>query len=268
MRRSSGRSPAGRSATIRLVGAGRAGVVGEALPAVGLEERRVRHRDQRHATRARVAARQSRHAFVRIPAASARSAARRITGPSASGSEKGKPISTRSAPPCLGGGGQLGRLHARPSGRSRAPAHAAMPAASWSAPRGRRGQPPDSQRQRLGPLRITLPRCVSLTRACRMCACSRGSLRQVAERLVEVLVAAAGEADDDHVAVQLGGAGERMRWLERRDDPLRLGQPPEGGERLLVGARPGTRRGRCRGDTRARARRRGSRARRRSSARR
>ena len=50
--------------------------------------------------RARVAARQSRHAFVRIPATRARSAARRITGPSASGSEKGKPISTRSAPPC------------------------------------------------------------------------------------------------------------------------------------------------------------------------
>ena len=50
-------------------------------------------------TRARTAARHSRQGFVRIPAASARSAARRITGPSASGSENGNPISTRSAPP-------------------------------------------------------------------------------------------------------------------------------------------------------------------------
>ena len=37
-------------------------------------------------------------ARVRIPRASARSAASRITGPSASGSENGKPISTMSAP--------------------------------------------------------------------------------------------------------------------------------------------------------------------------
>ena len=46
-----------------------------------------------------IARRYSRQACVRIPAASARSAARRITGPSASGSENGKPISIRSAPP-------------------------------------------------------------------------------------------------------------------------------------------------------------------------
>ena len=36
---------------------------------------------------------------MRMPSASARSAARRITGPSASGSENGKPTSTMSAPP-------------------------------------------------------------------------------------------------------------------------------------------------------------------------
>ena len=41
----------------------------------------------------------SRHSRVRIPRASARSAARRMTGPSASGSENGKPSSTMSAPP-------------------------------------------------------------------------------------------------------------------------------------------------------------------------
>ena len=43
--------------------------------------------------------RQARPASVRIPAASARAAAARITGPSARGSENGKPSSTMSAPP-------------------------------------------------------------------------------------------------------------------------------------------------------------------------
>ena len=38
------------------------------------------------------------HCAVRIPRASARSDARWITGPSASGSENGKPSSTTSAP--------------------------------------------------------------------------------------------------------------------------------------------------------------------------
>ena len=57
------------------------------------------------------------------------------------------------------------------------------------------------------------------------------------ERLVEVLVAAPGEADDDHVALQLGRSGERVGGLERGDDPLRLGQPAEGVERLVVGRR-------------------------------
>ena len=50
-------------------------------------------------TRDRISARHSRHAPVRIPAARARSPARRMTGPSARGSEKGKPISSKSAPP-------------------------------------------------------------------------------------------------------------------------------------------------------------------------
>jgi hypothetical protein len=50
-------------------------------------------------TRSRVRARQSRQAAVRIPWTSAFSAAARMTGPSASGSENGNPSSTRSAPP-------------------------------------------------------------------------------------------------------------------------------------------------------------------------
>ena len=43
----SGRSPAGTSETIRLVAPSCGGVGGEALPAVRLEDRRVRHRDDR-----------------------------------------------------------------------------------------------------------------------------------------------------------------------------------------------------------------------------
>ena len=49
-------------------------------------------------TRARISASTSRQRAVRMPAASARSPARLITGPSASGSENGKPISITSAP--------------------------------------------------------------------------------------------------------------------------------------------------------------------------
>ena len=49
-------------------------------------------------TRPRVAARHSRHCAVRIPRASARSEARWMTGPSARGSENGKPSSIASAP--------------------------------------------------------------------------------------------------------------------------------------------------------------------------
>ncbi len=50
-------------------------------------------------TSSRVRASTSRHCRVRIPRASARSPARLITGPSASGSENGKPSSTMFAPP-------------------------------------------------------------------------------------------------------------------------------------------------------------------------
>src|SRR5918996_716818 len=50
----------------------------------------------------------------------------------------------------------------------------------------------------------------------------------------EVLVAAAGEADDDQLGVELERPRERVRGLERRHDPLALGEQVEGGERLLV----------------------------------
>ncbi len=46
----------------------------------------------------------------------------------------------------------------------------------------------------------------------------RGHRRASTSR--EVLVAAAGEADDDELGVEVERAGERVRALERRDDPL------------------------------------------------
>ena len=57
------------------------------------------------------------------------------------------------------------------------------------------------------------------------------------EHLGEILVAAAREADDDELGVEVERARERVRALERGDDPLGLGEPVERGERLLVGAR-------------------------------
>ncbi len=91
---------------------------------------------------------------------------------------------------------------------------------------------------------------------------------KVGERLVEVLVAAPGEADDDHVALQLGRSGERVGGLERGDDPLP--SRPAGGRRRAPRRRspPGTRRGPSRAAGHAPARRPGSRVRPRSSARR
>ncbi len=57
----------------------------------------------------------------------------------------------------------------------------------------------------------------------------------MAEHDAEVLVPAAREPDEDHVAVEVERARERVRGLERGDDPFALGQQVEGGERLLVG---------------------------------
>src|SRR6266508_84450 len=100
IRFSSGRSPAGRSATISDVApAARASVAKRSQPYASSNAAYVIGTSGVSGTSSRVRARQSRQARVRIPSASARSAARRMTGPSASGSENGKPSSTRSAPP-------------------------------------------------------------------------------------------------------------------------------------------------------------------------
>jgi hypothetical protein len=96
---SSGRSPAGRSATMRLVApASRASAAKRSQPYASRIDAYVIGFNGT-STRARVARRTSRQAPVRIPCASARSPARRITGPSASGSENGNPSSSKSAPP-------------------------------------------------------------------------------------------------------------------------------------------------------------------------
>src|SRR2546430_8208383 len=62
----------------------------------------------------------------------------------------------------------------------------------------------------------------------------QGRRSQVGEGLVEVLVAAAGQADEHEVGVELRRACERMRGLEGGDDPLLLRQPAERVQRLLV----------------------------------
>src|SRR4051794_35362636 len=62
-------------------------------------------------------------------------------------------------------------------------------------------------------------------------------LRELGGCLSHVLVAAAAEGED---VVALCPSvfeepGDRVRWLERRDDPLQAGELPEGAQRLGVG---------------------------------
>ena len=65
----------------------------------------------------------------------------------------------------------------------------------------------------------------------------RGLSRLTSRAPCEVLVAAAREAHDDQVGVEVVDAGERVCRLERRDDPLGARQAVEGRERLVVGRR-------------------------------
>ena len=158
----------------------------------------------------RVAARHSRQAFVRMPAASARSRGPPDHRPVRERIGEGKADLDQVGAARLGGRGQLRRVRA--------------------------GHQVDDE-------------CLAHRRSSTEATVSGGDgfavagAGKVGERLVEVLVAAAREADDDHVALELGRAGERVGGLERGDDPLRLGQPAEGVERLVVGRRAGTRRG-------------------------
>src|SRR5262245_61612813 len=94
---------------------------------------------------------------------------------------------------------------------------------------------PRPQRGEQAPQKSRYPasRHAWVTRTGRMCDVRCRSC-QVGQRLVEVLVAASGQADDDRLAVEGAGARERMRGLERGDDPLGLREPLEGGEGFVV----------------------------------
>ena len=106
---SSGRVPAAVSATMKLVApAARASASKRSQPYASRIDAYVIGISGVSPTSARVAARHSRQAAVRMPAASAFSAAARMTGPSASGSEKGKPTSTMSAPPSTAAAASVG----------------------------------------------------------------------------------------------------------------------------------------------------------------
>src|SRR3954451_25309643 len=139
------------------------------------------------------------------PAASARVPAAWITGPSASGSENGTPSSTRSAP---------ASAQARPI----------------AADASRLGKPPI----RYG---ISAARPLAAANAAAMLSVPDAKLRK---NLREVLVPAAGEADEvERVRLRVGGEhpGDSVRGLERRDDPLELGDAAERRERVGVGDR-------------------------------
>src|SRR5689334_13211639 len=61
--------------------------------------------------------------------------------------------------------------------------------------------------------------------------CGPGSMCQ---DFLEILVAAAAQADEDELLVELAGARERVCRLERGDDALAPREVAERGERLLV----------------------------------
>ena len=174
--------------------------------------------------------------------------ARWIVGPSAIGSENGTPSSITSAP------ASAMREHERLASsrdRDRPPSRTGTKARSRRAPRSAR-------------------RSASPIAAHASAPASARSRAQDVAHLRRVLVAAAREAHDrDGVAPEarreLAQLGDRVRRLERGEDALGAREPAEGVERLLVGHRGVCARARCRGATRARGRRPGSRGPRRSS---
>src|SRR4051794_22497654 len=131
------------------------------------------------------------------PARSACVPAAWMTGPSASGSEYGTPSSSRSPP---------WSRHASPIARE--------PSSD--------GKPPI----RYG-----------MSAACLPWPAKAAAMRSVPGKdLGEVLVPAARQADQVEIALGLlEHPRDRVRRLQRRDDPLDRGQLVEGGDRLLVG---------------------------------
>src|SRR4029450_5486191 len=68
----------------------------------------------------------------------------------------------------------------------------------------------------------------------RMPSAGKVSAREATSNTREVLVASAGQADEDQLRVETLDAGQSMGRLERRQDPFRPGQSPQCGERLVV----------------------------------
>src|SRR4051794_16659002 len=142
----------------------------------------------------------SRAATSRIPCSVAPSASARVpaawmTGPSASGSENGTPSSTRSAP---------ASAQARPI----------------ASERSRSGNPPI----RYG-IRAARPGAAAKAAAILSTPVSVADAK-LREHLREVLVSAAGEADQvQRVRLRFGAEHPRdgVGGLQRRDDPLELG---------------------------------------------
>ena len=114
---------------------------------------------------------------------------------------------------------------------------------------------PPRRRRRSARRRCSTPIVEPSSRAPRRGPCRRGRRGRRGRRVVR----APRRRRAEH-------PGDRVRGLERRDDPLERGEPREGGERLVVGDRDVARAAACRAGARARGRRRGSRGRRRSSA--
>src|SRR5688572_17558456 len=142
------------------------------------------------------------------PAASARSVARWMTGPSASGSENGTPISSTSAP-------------ARSS------------RVMISAERVRSGSPAVTYVTR--PVFPALRSCAK-----RSSILGTGALLEDLLHAVDVLVAAAGQVDDEDGVLRelrrdLHHVRDGVRRLEGRQDALEAGQLLEAAHRFIVG---------------------------------
>ena len=141
------------------------------------------------------------------PRASARPAAAWITGPSATGSEKGMPTSSMSAPPST----SASRIAALVS-RSGSPSMTKAP----NAPSPRAASAREHRRV-----------AAHAASSSRRCACSM-SLSPRPERLTTSTISVAASAS-------FSAWAERMGGFEGADDPLRAGQQREGVERLGVG---------------------------------
>src|SRR5438093_9741483 len=170
-----------------------------------------------------------------VPLASARSPARWIVAPSASGSENGTPTSRTSAP-------------AWSAARARRVlvARSGSPAMRYATRTSRRSVRARANTVAMRSSPLAGPPSAAVTRVELLIAAHRRGLG--ASRLhrredrVEILVAASGEAErDDGVRTELAGERgkfrDRVRRPERGDDALGLAQDPEAVQRFCIGAR-------------------------------